>query len=350
MRRCLIVSNATPAATGGSDWRRFGMLARNYQSSNMMVAALVLGERDPDRAQARLLRNASDQPAFARHADAREAVSALDLRHDFDVIHIAAPDAPPYLAAGLRAVRLLDLGGDWHGTDALAAWQSHIDLFVAFEADEARQCRDAGMNVIEAPYLHRAHRLSRGRIPGARLLAGCWVEAAPDAIAAVRAFFDAVRNRGGGFAPHFIVAGPGAGAIDLPQLPYPIMRLGPDVEERAFYRGIDIAVCPDLRRGGSNAPRYDVMTALELGATPLVSSSALTGLRSLWRLPDFENLTELAEYLFERGRDMREGGLMADLRARADWTWSSLSGAAADQRKALMAGVSKEMQNKGGDI
>ncbi|MEM7546306.1 MAG: hypothetical protein AAF367_12275 [Pseudomonadota bacterium] len=341
MRRCLIVSGAEPSATGAPDWRRFRMLAEHYRLSGLEVTALILRADPAGATAAAHLRASADRSAFASPDQAGAATRALDLRHNFDVIHVAAAHAPADICAGLGGVRLLDLPGNLTSVEALSGWRPHTDLYVGFEHADIGLCHEAGLDVVAAPYLRRAHRLSRSRITGTRLLAGLWVEAAPRAIAACRAFFDHVRDRGGGFAPNFIVAGPGATEIALPQLPFPIACLGPETAERAFYRGIDIAVCPDL---GGAAPRYDVMTALELGATPIVSSSALTGVRSLWRLPHFEEMYGLAEYLFERGRDMREAGLMAELRARADWTWSSLSGAAADQRTALMASVKSKIQ------
>lgn len=37
-------------------------------------------------------------------------------------------------------------------------------------------------------------------------------------------------------------------------------------------------------------------------------------------LPALGDLGALAEYLFERGGDLRDGGLSAELRAPANWT------------------------------
>jgi hypothetical protein len=58
----------------------------------------------------------------------------------------------------------------------------------------------------------------------------------------------------------------------------------------------------------------------------------------------------MAEYVFERGSDLRDGRLLADLRARADWTWSGLSVAAAQQQRELMRAITdQQRKNKGMD-
>jgi hypothetical protein len=100
----------------------------------------------------------------------------------------------------------------------------------------------------------------------------------------------------------------------------------------AFYRGLDLAIAPDIE---GSAPRLDVLSALECGAAPLASSSALNGLRRRWRLPHFRDLGSMVDFLFNRGGELRDGGLLTELRARADWTWSGLVTASARQRERL---------------
>lgn len=235
--------------------------------------------------------------------------------------------------------------------DAKDAWvndrRGSIDVFACFESGEVQRIRDNGMSAIVAPYLGSTAPLFRSRPPRDHVLAGCWVERSPRAVDAVSAFFEQVRGRCGGAAPNFIVAGPGADQVTLPVLPVPVAVGTPSLSEQVFYRGVDLAICPDLPVGGEGTPvRYDVITALQLGAKPLVSVSALTGLRESWRLPWFDDLYAMAEYVFERGRDLRAGTLLADLRARADWTWSGLSVVAARQRAELIHAIQQTKDEK----
>ncbi len=349
--RCLIVTAAEPSASGAPAWRRFLMLADHYAASGLTVFGLNLHTRPIPQRLVPFLRDAVAGFALAPFDQARTAIERMDRRWAFDVVHLTVPNAPLDLLSGCAGVRLADLPDSASLKVAPSVWVAErrraVDLFITFERDEATLLRETGAPFVRAAHLGRAARLSRTRPKRAELLAGCWVEPTPRAIEAVSAFLDQVRQRGGGAAPRFVVAGPGAVDVILPDLPVPVVRQGDAMAERVFYRGIDVAICPDLAVAGGDTPvRYDVVTALELGATPLVSASALTGLRESWRLPWFDDLYAMAEYVFERGHDLRDGGLLADLRARADWTWSGLTVAAGQQRTALMQAIADARDNK----
>ncbi|MEM7523570.1 MAG: hypothetical protein AAF360_07425, partial [Pseudomonadota bacterium] len=304
--------------------------------------------RPPTLEAAGALRSATPEAAFASLDVAQKAIETLDARADFDVMHIAAPEAPPWIAARRRAVRLTDAPGGLADAGVLSDWAVHTDLFVAYDAEEARRCEGEGHPVATAPYLRRAARKSLIRRRADRpLIAGLWIEATPASAAAASALFEAIRARGGGAPPRFALAGPGAADVTPPRLPYPALRLPSSTTERAFYRGVDLALFPDAPGSSSRAPRYEIAAALELGATPIVSADALTGFGEIWRLPRFSSLAEMAEYLFERGANLRQGGLAAELRARADWTWSGLQGAAATQRDALRAAIRSRLRDAG---
>lgn len=320
--RCLIVTDAAPARTGAPDWRRFATVAGHYREMGVETVGLCLaGEEARSVAGAGLLREQVDEPAFAAPEDAGAAAVALDARFGFDVVHALAGDA----SLGSPRVRVVEATGG-----------GAADVAIVYEPEDAAE---EGAEVVVAPFLRRAVRRSRPRVSDGAVLAGVWVEADEAAIGATRALFDEISRRGGGHAPNFVIAGPGAAAVDPPHLPNPVTVLGAETSERVFHRGVDIAVFPDLPETRVRTPRYDVIGALELGATPLAPEAALTGLGAYWRLPRFSSLEELAEYLFERGRDLREGGLLAELRARADWTWSGVAGAASEQRRAFRRAV-----------
>ncbi|MEL7463688.1 MAG: hypothetical protein AAFN79_06455 [Pseudomonadota bacterium] len=330
-RRCLIVSDARPSATGASDWRRIVELATFHREAGFEVTALCLddgvGRAADGEACAHLARIAAN-PAFARAEDAADAIGDLHRRFAFSIHHVAGPTAPA------RSDALLIAEGAENGG-------CEEDLRISFDRPETDDD-----DVIEAPLLRRAYRMTRARIPGARVLAGCWVEDEPRSIDAARGLFDAILTRGGGFAPNFAIAGPGAAKVAPPRLPAPVTVLE-ETAERVFYRGLDIALFPDAPTGATaHMPRYEALTALELGATPLVSESALTGIRSYWRLPSFVSLPDLAEYLLENGRALTEGGLMAELRARADWTWSGVAEAAGRQRRALADAIARKWESR----
>lgn len=347
-RRCLVIAAARPSKSGAPPWRRFLMLVQYYRSLGMEVGGLILADDPLDAAAAARLRSVAVPAAVAKTVDAPAALAYLDRRHDFDVVHIAAFDIKPWTAARLRAVRLVDLPDDLSLTNPIEDWRIHTDLFVAYGEDGAQTCRDAGAEAIVAPYLRSTHRLARRRSNTGRALAGLWVEDDLSAVAAAQGLLDLIRRHGVGNGPNFIVAGPAAAAIEPPELPQPVVVLPTGYAERAFYRGVDLLLAPDLgpREGAGASPRYDVTTALELGATPLVSSIGLAGLRRHWRLPQFETFDAFVDYLFERGRDLSEGGLLVELRARADWTWSGVAGAGAMQR----AELTKRLRERLGDL
>ncbi|MEX2518176.1 MAG: hypothetical protein WD969_02455 [Paracoccaceae bacterium] len=52
------------------------------------------------------------------------------------------------------------------------------------------------------------------------------------------------------------------------------------------------------------------------------------GIDPIWRPPVFAETVRLSQYVFERGRDLREGGPMVELRARADRTLGGHAAAA----------------------
>lgn len=331
--RCLIVTDARPAESGAPRWRRFAMVADYYREAGLETVGLCLapdGERDAARAG--ILRARVDAPAFAAPESAAAAAASLEARFGFDVVHAMTGDA--IACRGVRVVETPDPGS----TDA--------DVAVLFEPAEA-EGEGAAPQTIVAPLLRAGFRRSRPRVAQGGVLAGVWVEADEAAIGAARSFFAEISRRGGGFAPSFVIAGPGAALVAPPRLPTPVTTLGPETTEQIFHRGLDLAVFPDLPEAGAGAPRYDVIGALELGATPLAPETALTGLRDCWRLPRFSSLEHLAEYLFEKGRDLREGGLLAELRARADWTWSGVAGAASEQRRAFRRAVLGRLEARG---
>ena len=327
-RRCLIVTSARPSATGAADWRRVVDLAAFHRQSGFEVAALCLDDGAGRAADAYAhLARIAERPAFALIDDAEDAVAELQRRYCYAIHHFAG-GAPTPRADALTIVDGAEGGGE-----------NDEGVRVSFDQTDAEE-------TVEAPLLRRAYRTTRSRIPGARILAGCWVEDEARSINAARGLFEAILKRGGGFAPNFAIAGPGAAKVAPPRLPSPVTVLE-ETAERVFYRGLDIALFPDAPTGATaHMPRYDALAALELGATPLVSDSALTGIRAYWRLPRFASLPELAEYLLENGRALNDGGLMAELRARADWTWSGVADAAGRQRKALAEAIARKLEDR----
>lgn len=342
-RRCLLVTDAEPARSGGPDWRRFCALAEQYRLSGYAVDGLVVCDRLIGAANVAHLRRAVDQMALTPFARAPEAIRRLVARGGHRVAHVGTPLLGHALGAAPRsAVRIVDMleaptaaaarAAHVLAEDEEAALFAHADLVVVADADGAAYAEGRVEDVVIAPFVRQADRLRRPPVRGGRFLAGLWVEQAATAVMAVSAFFDAVRARGGGGAPNFAIAGPGARGIRTPALPHPVTVMPDDIDERVFYRGLDILMAPDLTGG---APRLDILSGLEMGATPLASTAALTGLVDRWRLPHFGDLASMSEYVFEKGQQMRDGGLLAELRARADWTWTSLSNSAAQDRARL---------------
>lgn len=327
-QRALIVTAASPGRTGAADWRRAATLSEFYGDSGFETVGLCVrnDKAPPGGERAAALRGAFDHCAFTAPEAADDALAMIAHRYGFAVAHFAGEPARPSEHI-LSAVILCDKGP--------VSEEGAADICVSFEG------ADGEGGVIAAPLLRRAARLTRARIAsGGRILAGCWVEDDPRAIDAAKALFQAIAVKGGGYGPNFALAGPGAALVSPPRLPNPPTIMPASVSERVFYRGVDIALFPDAPTGeAAHLPRYDVLTALEFGATPMVSDSALVGLKPHWRLPRFATLEHLAEYLFEEGKSLREGGLMAELRARADWTWSGLSGASASQRSRLIGAI-----------
>lgn len=326
--RALIVTAASPSATGAADWRRAVTLSEFYRESGFETVGLCLRDSGapPGQEPAAIVRNVFQNSAFSSASALDDALTVLAQRYGFTVAH--------FTGEAVRSSHRLKPAlviGDESPCDN----EDFTDIRVGFE--------DSGVDGprLAAPLLRRAQRLTRGRIAsGERILAGCWVEDEPRSIGSAQALFRAISEKGGGYGPNFALAGPGAHMVSPPRLPNPPTIMSASVSERIFYRGVDIALFPDAPVGETaHLPRYDVLAALEYGATPMVSDSALIGLKPHWRLPRFAALEHLAEYLFEEGKALREGGLMAELRARADWTWSGLSGAAANQRSRLIGAI-----------
>lgn len=333
-RRALLILDAPPAETGGAAWRRFLMLARYFSSNRFSITALYVSDHAAGSEAARWLMGASDQVAMCPRAEIETAARRLDQREYFDIAFALTPDLTPALAGPARALRLADLQAPVteENQEALAQRLTVVDLVLTAEPAQTRFIETLGLKAAEAPALIDGARKIRPRLRKSQLLAGVWVELDDISISATRAFFDEVVARGGGGAPNFVIAGPGARMITPPPLPFPVTHLDESLQETAFYRGLDLAVAPDTV---GQAPRLDVVSALECGAAPLASSSALNGLRRRWRLPHFRTLGDMADFLFNRGGELRDGGLLTELRARADWTWSGLVTASARQRERL---------------
>lgn len=346
-RRALIVSAARPSSSGTASWRRVAALIEFLRELGYAVDALILAEGDPGLGAARALRRLADLAAFARPADVNRAVAEMDAEAAYEVAVCASPRFGACLGLfNPLAVRFLDVQrrprdrqagrGETLGDEAEAALFAHADVAICSAETEMEPATSLGVEAIRAPFLRLAERRRRPVLEGEDVLAGVWVENESGAIDAAAAFFDEVARRGGGAPPHFAVGGPGAAAITPPTLPWPVTVFGDEIDEVVFYRGLDIAIAPDLSTG---APRLDVCSAMEMGATPLASSSALYGMRRNWRLPHFDRLDKLAEYLFENGQGLRDGRLLSDLRARADWTWAGLQTTAARQRARLSSRI-----------
>lgn len=333
-RRSLIAFTARPGETGAADWRRVVMLCALHRDLKLEVTALCLLPDGEARAEwAARLRDVAAQAAFARIADAKDAITALDRRWGFGVIHCCQ---------GCSC-------GDADRTGAAIFCETSDPHHCAAGVTRVTFAETAPAGEISAALLWSGLRFTRARLTGERILAGCWVEDDPRAIGAARAFFEAILRRGGGFAPNFALAGPGADAVGPPRLPYPVTVLDRDTPEKVFYRGVDIAVFPEVAAGASaGLPRYEAIEALELGATPLVTDPALIGVERAWRLPRFPSVAALAEFLLENGRALSEGGMMAELRARADWTWSGIADMAARQRAALSGDISARFAEREG--
>ena len=326
-RRCLIAFSAQPQETGAADWRRVVILSAFYREIGFEATGLRLWRDAPTSPVAcALLRGVVDRPAFAAFSAGRDAVAELHRRWRFDVVHYDI-SASEVIDSGLDAALICDAAGraDGERADAIA---------LSFGGGESET------GSIEGALLRRAFRFTRSRLSQERILAGCWVEDDPRSVAAARALFAAILRQGGGYAPFFALAGPGAASVDPPRLPHPVTVLDDETPEKVFYRGVDIALFPDAATGASAAlPRYEAIAALELGATPLVTDAALIGVKRAWRLPRFQTVEALADFLLENGRALSEGGLMAELRARADWTWSGIAEAAGRQREALAGAI-----------
>ena len=352
--RCLLVTDAVPARSGAADWRRFRALVEHYRMSGYEVDGLVISDKLIGSSAMGRLREAVEHGALSNHMGAAMAARRLVERGHHDVVHVGGA----LLGSALgqipgHAVRVLDmleppsaaaarLGVSMTGAGETAIF-AHADIVVAANAEGVAYAEQRGCTSLVAPFVRQADRLRRPPVRGGRFLAGLWVEKAPAATNAVNAFFDAVRARGGGGAPNFAIAGPGARDIKTPLLPHPVSVMPDDIDERVFYRGLDILMAPDLIGG---APRLDILSALEMGATPLASSAALTGFLGRWRLPHFHDLASMSEYVFEEGRRMREGGLLTELRARADWTWTSLTNTAAQDRARLNKQITSRLRAK----
>lgn len=353
-KRCMLITDAEPARSGGPDWRRFGALAEHYRLSGYAVDGLVINEGLIGVEAMKQLRDVVNHAALAPFAHAALAMRRLVERGGHDVVHVGTPLLGHILNITPKsAVRIVDMlerpstaaarAAHVLASDEEAALFAFAELIVAADNDGVIYADERGCAAVAAPFVRQADRLRRPPVRGGRFLAGLWVEKAATAIMAVSAFFDAVRARGGGGAPNFAIAGPGAASIRTPALPYPVTVMPDDIDERVFYRGLDILIAPDLHGG---APRLDILSALEMGATPLASSAGLTGLIDRWRLPHFGDLASMAEYVFEKGQQMRDGGLLTELRARADWTWTSLSNQAAQDRATLNKEISRALATR----
>lgn len=333
-RGALLILDAPPSATGAAAWRRYLMLARYFASNQFTVTALFLSDNDAGADAVRWLMATADQVAISLRHQAETTARRLDLRDHYDVACAMTPDLTPALSGPARALRLVDLQAPVteENQETLAQRLSSANIVLTAEPSQTRFVETLGISTAETPALIDGARKIRPRLRKSQLLAGIWVENDDTSIAATRAFFDEIVSRGGGGAPNFAIAGPGAAAIAPPPLPFPVTHMEDGLAEMAFYRGLDLAVAPDIE---GKAPRLDVVSALECGAAPLASSSALNGLRRRWRLPHFRNLGDMADFLFNRGGELRDGGLLTELRARADWTWSGLVTASARQRERL---------------
>ena len=332
--RCLIVSDAAPSRTGAAGWRRLRMFAEFYRGLGYDLQFLSLSEERPSLVAVQEARAQIGAPAFAKPEDAGRVVERMDARWAFDLFHFAAAGAPAWLGAGRTGVRVTDGLSALHARGRLGARRVHSDIILAADAAEQNLAGAAGVEALRVYHLGDARRSTLKRIGGDDVRAGVWVENDDNAVAASEKLLDALRTRGGGAPPSFLVGGPGAARVTAPRLARPVTILDADLSERAFYRGVDVALFSESE--GEVDLRYGLFTAMELGATPLASSAVLRGEFANWRLPHFADLDAFAEYLFERGRDLRDGGLLAELRARADWTWSGLQRAAAAERRTLI--------------
>lgn len=333
-RRILLILDAPPSATGAAAWRRYLMLARYFSSSDFIVTTLYTAEVDIGAKATQWLMATADRVAICPRQEIESASRRLDLSEHFDVACALIPDLAAALHGPVRALRLIDLQAPVteEEQEALSQSLSRADIVLTAEPAQTRFVETLGPKAAETPALIDGARKIRPRLRKAQLLAGVWVEKDDISINATRAFFDEIVARGGGGAPNFAIAGPGASEITPPPLPFPVTHMDESLAEEAFYRGLDLAVAPDTE---GKAPRLDVVSALECGAAPLASSSALNGLRRRWRLPHFRTLGDMADFLFNRGGELRDGGLLTELRARADWTWSGLVTASARQRERL---------------
>ncbi len=333
-RRALLVLNAAPSQTGAAPWRRFLMLAKYFAANQFEVTALHCGAAPLGQRAAMWLMAASDHVAFGSIEALEQAARRLDQAEYFDVVCALDPDLSAALQGPDRALRIVDLQAPVAEQDqeALQHRLASSQMVLTAEPAQTRFVEAMDRIAAEVPALIDGARKMRPRLRKSQLLAGVWVERDRTSVEAVAAFFDEVVARGGGGAPNFVIAGPGAGEISPPPLPFPVTHLDNEVEEMAFYRGLDLVIAPDL---AGQAPRLDVVSALECGAAPLASSSALNGLRRRWRLPHFRDLGAMADFLFNRCGELRDGGLLTELRARADWTLSGLVTASARQRERL---------------
>lgn len=340
-RRVLFISAATPSASGTTSWRRFQMLARYFRDTrHALDAILVRPERWDHRGAERLLEEASDA-ALVSWGDLRWAVNRSLRRRPYTAAIFANPELMHASHVDEPVLKILDLQRRKEDLSDLPP----TDLILTGDRRTAEAAFAVDLLALEAPFLGAGARKLRPALKKPRPLAGCWVESTPEAADATQRLFHCILERGGGGSPNFAIAGPGAGLIDLPRLPFPVTMMPDEIDERVFYRGLDIAMAPDVTGG---APRLDVIAALEHGATPLASSAALGGLRRRWRLPHFARVEQMADFLFERGAEMRDGGLLTELRARADWTWSGLVTAAARQRARLAEQLqTREMRQNG---
>ena len=326
-RRALIVSDARPSHTGATSWRRFCMLTEVLRGFGLGVDAIVVRSGDETPADTRALLGEVGDLQIVASGDLDWWIGRAMRRRDYQSVVLTSPALGQHAAhsAKLRIVDMQSPGGSFDQ-------DSGADLILTGDKKSADLAAEMGCNVLEAPFFGAGVRKQRPALKKQRPLAGCWVEQSHEAVEAVRRLFSKIEERGGGGCPNFALAGPGAGAVHPPRLPFPVSLMPPDTDERVFYRGLDLAMVPCLEEG---APRLDVVSALEHGATPLASSAALGGLRRRWRLPHFGRLDQMADFLFERGGEMRDGGLLVELRARADWTWSGLVTAAARTRVKL---------------
>ena len=333
-RRALLILDAPPAETGAAAWRRYRMLSRYFASNQFTITSLFVVDGDAGAEAMRWLMATAQHVATCPRDGVEGAVRRLDQRDHFDVACALTPDLAPALSGADRALRLVDLQAPVteENQETLSHRLSAADIVLTAEPAQTRFIESLGVTAAETPALIDGARKIRPRLRKSQLLAGVWVELDDISITATRAFFDEVVSRGGGGAPNFAIAGPGAQEITPPPLPFPVTHMDASLQETAFYRGLDLAVAPDVT---GEAPRLDVVSALECGAAPLASSSALNGLRRRWRLPHFRNLGDMADFLFNRGGELRDGGLLTELRARADWTWSGLVTASARQRERL---------------